>query len=41
MDGVASTTDAGWGRGKVEDGFQVLVLEIDMVDAPQGEFCSR
>ena len=29
-------TDARWGGGEVEDGFQVLVLEIDAGDAPEG-----
>ena len=33
---VASATDAGQGGGKVEDRFQVLVLEIDTGNAPEG-----
>ena len=33
---VAPATDAGQGRGKVEDGFQTLVLEVDMRNAPEG-----
>ena len=35
-EGVASTTNAGQGGGKVKDGFQALVLEIDIGDAPEG-----
>ena len=33
---VASVTDAGWGRGKVKDGLQALILEIDARNAPEG-----
>ena len=33
---VAPVTDAGRGGGKVEDGFQALVLEIDAYNAPEG-----
>ena len=36
MEGVASMTNAGWGRGKVEDIFQSLVLKIDVGDALEG-----
>ena len=36
MEGVASTTDAGWRRGEVENGFQLLVLEVDMDNTPEG-----
>ena len=36
MKSVAPTTNAGWGRGKVEDGFQTLVLEINASEAPEG-----
>ena len=36
MQGIASMTYTGWGGGEVKDGFQVLVLEIDMGDALEG-----
>ena len=41
MEGVASVTNAGQRGGEVEDGFQVLILEIDMGDTPEGEFVLR
>ena len=30
-------TDTRWGRSKVEDRFQALILEVDTCDAPEGE----
>ena len=36
MEGVAFTTDAGWGGCEVEDRLQVLVLEVDAGYAPKG-----
>ena len=36
MKGVTSTTNTGWGGGEVENRFQVLVLEVDTCDTPEG-----
>ena len=36
MKSVASATNAGWRGSEVEGGFQVLVLEVDMGNTPEG-----
>ena len=36
MKSVASATSARWEGSEVEDGFQMLVLEIDACNAPEG-----
>ena len=35
-EGITSTTNTRWGRSKVKDRFQALILEVDTCDAPEG-----
>ena len=35
-EGITSTTNTRWGRSKVKDRFQALILEVDTCDAAEG-----